>query len=108
MQNKFTKYEPLYEKVLIEPIVKRDQQTDGGLYIPDTIRKDVSEGTVRAVGPGFHARDTGVFIQTVLHEGEVVLFGSNSGISITLDGIEMKLISESDVLMIIGDEKLDN
>lgn len=101
----YTVYQPLQDRVLIEPIKETDQKTDGGLYIPDTVRKDVVEGIVYAVGPGYHAKETGVFVATMLHEGERVLVGRDYGTPITVDKKELRLMREDDVLMVIKEKE---
>jgi chaperonin GroES len=97
------KFQPLEDRVLILPIKKTDEEkTSGGLYIPSTVEKEVSEGEVVSVGQGRYAPENGAFIENVLRVGDLVLFGSTQGMPLTLDGQELKLMREGDVLLYIG------
>lgn len=99
---------PLEDRVLIRPIIVRNDQTEGGLYIPDTAKKDVMKGEVLAVGEGRFAPETGVFIPTVLKKGYTILYGTNEGMEIQVDkengeGKEtVRIMREGSILLIIS------
>lgn len=96
----FNKYSPLEDRVLVKPNTPTAQEkTDGGIIIPDTVRKIISEGTVAEVGAGRYAPETGMFIPTVLGKGDTVVYGAEAGVPITIDKIEYKLMRESDILI---------
>jgi len=94
-------YSPLEDRILVKPIKKTDEKTESGLYIPDTVKKDVAEGIVAAVGLGRYAPETGVFINTVLNRGDHVLFGANEGMPIEVDKETHILMREGSVLLLI-------
>lgn len=102
------KYNPLEDRVLIRELKKEgSDKTDGGIIIPDSAKKDVSEGEVQAIGVGRYAPETGTFIPTVLHKGDIVLFGKNQGLSLDIPDEngkkeEMRLMREGDVLLLIA------
>lgn len=99
-------FQPLEDRVLVRPKKEKEpQKTESGLI--DMSKKEVQEATVYSVGPGRYAMENGVFVQTVLHEGDVVLVGAEQGlpIPVTLDDgsrEEMKLFREGDILMLIS------
>ncbi len=92
-------FTPLHDRVLVRRI-EGDEKTSGGLIIPDTAKEKPSEGEVVAVGAG--ARDEkGNRIAMDVSEGDRILFGKWSGTEITLDGEELLIIKESDILGIV-------
>lgn len=101
--NKLT---PLEDRILVKPIKKSDiEKTDGGIFIPDVVKKDVSEGEVISVGNGRYAIETGVFIPNYLYPGDKVLFGSQQGMPVDVGGEELRIMRESDVLLLIERKK---
>jgi len=93
------KLRPLQDRVLIRPI-ERDTKSPGGIIIPDTAKEKPVEGEVLAVGPG--SRDE----QGKLHEpdvraGDRVLFGKWSGSEVKIDGEDLMILKEADILGII-------
>lgn len=97
-------FTPLHDRVLVRR-VDSDEKTAGGLIIPDTAKEKPGRGEVIAVGPG--ARDEhGKHIEMAVKEGDHILFGKWSGTEITLDGEEMLIMKESDILGIIEDTKI--
>lgn len=99
-------FDPLEDRVLIRPKKQTElQTTDGGLIVPLTVKKEINEGEVVAVGQGFTARDTGLFVPTILHKGDLVLYGIHAGMPIEVENgngkEECLLMREGDVLMLI-------
>lgn len=103
-----TNFSPLEDRLLVRPIKKNEvEKTEGGIIIPDSAKKEVAEGEVFSVGPGRYAYESGVFIPTWLHKGDIVLYGKNQGMPIDIPGEdgkreEMRLLRESDVLLLIS------
>ncbi len=92
-------FKPLHDRVLVRR-VESDEKTAGGLIIPDSAKEKPQEGVVVAVGAG--ARDDdGDRIAMDVKEGDHILFGKWSGTEVTIDGEELLIMKESDVLGII-------
>ncbi|MEM8839936.1 MAG: co-chaperone GroES [Pseudomonadota bacterium] len=97
-------FNPLHDRVVVRRI-ESDEKTSGGLIIPDTAKEKPAEGEIVAVGAG--ARDDdGNRIPMDVKEGDRVLFGKWSGTEITLDGEELLIMKESDILGVIEDTAL--
>ena len=94
------KFRPLHDRVLVERI-DEDEKTAGGIIIPDTAKEKPSEGKVVAVGSGAKAEDGSVTPLDV-KSGDKILFGKWSGTEVTVDGKELLIMKESDVLGIIS------
>jgi len=93
------KFRPLHDRVVVKRI-EAEEKTRGGIIIPDTAKEKPQEGEVIAVGPG--ARDdSGKLIALELKAGDRILFGKWSGTEIKLDGEDLLIIKESDVMGII-------
>ncbi|MBO5997630.1 MAG: co-chaperone GroES [Alphaproteobacteria bacterium] len=95
------KFKPLLDRVVIRRI-EEEKRTAGGLIIPDTAKEKPSQGVVLAVGPGGRDED-GKPVTMTLKEGNRVLFGKWSGTEIKLNGEELLIMRESDILGIIED-----
>ncbi len=93
------KFKPLLDRVVVRR-VEEEKKTAGGLIIPDTAKEKPSQGIVVAVGPGGRDED-GKPVTMTLKEGDRVLFGKWSGTEIKLDGEEMLIMREADVLGIL-------
>jgi chaperonin GroES len=92
-------FKPLHDRVLVRR-VESDEKTAGGLIIPDSAKEKPQEGVVVAVGAG--ARDDdGDRIAMDVKEGDHILFGKWSGTEVTIDGEELLIMKESDILGII-------
>jgi chaperonin GroES len=89
---------PLHDRVIVKR-VEEQEQTKGGIIIPDTAKEKPQEGEVVAVGPG--RQDNGTVIPLDLRKGDRVLFGKYSGTEIKLDGIEHLIMREEDILGVI-------
>ena len=93
------KFRPLHDRVLVRRI-EQDERTKGGIIIPDTAKEKPSEGEVVAVGPG--ARDESGKIQPLdVKAGDRILFGKWSGTEVKLDGEELLIMKESDIMGIV-------
>ena len=93
------KFRPLHDRVLVRR-VESDERTSGGIIIPDTAKEKPMEGEILAVGPG--ARDERGQLQPLdIKAGDRVLFGKWSGTEIRLDGEELLIMKESDIMGVI-------
>ncbi len=93
-------FKPLHDRVLVRRI-EGEEKTKGGLIIPDTAKEKPAEGEVVAVGAGARDED-GELIAMAVKEGDRVLFGKWSGTEVTIDGKEMMIMKESDILGILA------
>ena len=93
-------FTPLHDRVLVRR-VESDETTSGGLIIPDSAKEKPAEGEVVAVGAGAKD-DDGDRIAMDVATGDKILFGKWSGTEITLDGEELLIMKESDILGIIA------
>ena len=93
------KVQPLADRVVVEPLEETEEMR-GGLYIPDTAKEKPQQGTVIAVGPG-RVSDEGERLPVELEEGQRILYGKYSGTEVNIDGQDLLIIKESDVLAII-------
>ena len=95
-----TKFRPLHDRVVVKRI-NPEAKTKGGIIIPDTAREKPQQGEVVAVGPG--GRDeAGKLIPIDIKVGDKVLFGKWSGTEIKLDGVELLIMKESDVMGVLA------
>ena len=93
-------FTPLHDRVVVKRL-ESDEKTAGGLIIPDNAKEKPAEGKVVAVGAGAKD-DDGERIAMDVKKGQKILFGKWSGTEITLDGEELLIMKESDILGIIG------
>jgi chaperonin GroES len=92
-------FRPLHDRILVRRI-EADEKTAGGIIIPDTAKEKPQEGEVIAVGPG--ARDeAGKLVELDVKTGDRILFGKWSGTEIKLDGEDLLIMKESDVMGVI-------
>jgi len=95
-----TKFRPLHDRVVVRRI-DAEAKTKGGIIIPDTAKEKPQEGEVIAVGPG--GRDeSGKLIPIDVNPGNRVLFGKWSGTEVKLDGEELLIMKESDIMGVIA------
>jgi chaperonin GroES len=93
------KFRPLHDRVVVRRI-EEDVKTAGGIIIPDTAKEKPMQGEVVAVGPG--ARDeSGKIIPLDVRNGDKVLFGKWSGTEVKIDGDDLLIMKESDILGVI-------
>ena len=96
-----SKFRPLHDRVVVKRL-DAEEKTKGGTIIPDSAKEKPSQGEITAVGPG--GRDeAGQLIPIDLKVGDRVLFGKWSGTEIKLDGEELLIMKESDLLGVIED-----
>jgi chaperonin GroES len=93
------KVSPLADRVVVKPLEEAEQMR-GGLYIPDTAKEKPQQGEILAVGPGRY--EDGKRIPPDVKVGDKVLYGKYSGTEVTLDGDQVLILRESDVLAVIG------
>ena len=95
------KFRPLHDRVVVKRI-EAEEKSAGGIIIPDTAKEKPSQGEVIAVGPG--GRDeAGKLISIDVQVGDRVLFGKWSGTEVKIDGQELMIMKESDVMGIIDE-----
>ena len=91
---------PLADRLVIEPL-EQEERTTTGLYIPETAKEKPQQGKVLAVGPGAFKEDSSDRIPLDVKKGDKVLFAKYAGSDIKLDGKELKILRESDILAIV-------
>jgi chaperonin GroES len=96
----FMKFRPLHDRVVIRR-VEEEAKTKGGIIIPDTAKEKPMEGEVMAVGPGARGED-GKIQPLEVKVGDRVLFGKWSGTEVKLDGDELIIMKEADIMGIIA------
>ena len=95
-----TKFRPLHDRVVVKRI-DAEEKSKGGIIIPDTAKEKPSQGQVIAVGPG--GRDeSGKVITPDVKAGDKVLFGKWSGTEVVLDGEDLLIMKESDIMGVIA------
>jgi chaperonin GroES len=95
-----TKFRPLHDRVVVRRI-DAEAKTKGGIIIPDTVKEKPQQGEIVAVGPG--GRDeAGNVIKLDVKSGDKVLFGKWSGTEVKLDGEELLIMKESDIMGVIA------
>ena len=93
------RFRPLHDRVLVRR-VESEQRSAGGIIIPDTAREKPMQGEILAVGPGTR-NERGELIALDVKLGDRVLFGKWSGTEVTIDGEELAVMKESDIMGII-------
>ncbi len=95
-----TKFRPLHDRVVVRRL-EAEEKSKGGIIIPDTAKEKPQEGEIVAVGPG--GRDeNGKLISMGVKSGDRVLFGKWSGTEVKLDGEELLILKESDIMGVIA------
>jgi chaperonin GroES len=92
-------FRPLHDRVVVRRI-EANEKTAGGIIIPDTAKEKPSEGEVIAVGPGART-DRGELVTPDLKPGDHVLFGKWSGTEVRIDGEDLIIMKESDILGVV-------
>ena len=87
---------PLGDKVVVEA-VEEESKTSGGIFLPDTAKQKPQRGRVLAVGPG-KLNDSGVRAALSVQKGDEVIYGRYSGSDVEVDGREVKIMRENDIL----------
>ena len=93
------KFRPLHDRVLIRRL-NAEEKSKGGIIIPDTVQEKPMEGQVVAVGPGT-INDEGVVRALEVKSGDRVLFGKWSGTEVKIDGEELVIMKESDLMGVV-------
>jgi chaperonin GroES len=90
------KVRPLDDRVVVEPL-EAEEKTSGGILLPDSAKEKPQRGRVLAVGPG-KLRDNGERMALSVHKGDEVIYGRYSGNDIEVDGRDIKIMREGDIL----------
>ena len=93
------KFRPLHDRVVVRRI-DEDEKSAGGIIIPDTAKEKPSQGEIIAVGPGAR-NDQGEITPLDVKAGDLVLFGKWSGTEVSLDGEDLLIMNESDVMGVL-------
>ena len=93
------KFRPLHDRIVVRRI-EEEQKSKGGIIIPDTAKEKPMQGEVLAVGPGAR-NDKGEIVAPDVKPGDRVLFGKWSGTEVKLDGDELLIMKESDIMGVL-------
>ena len=94
------KFRPLHDRVVVKRI-EGEEKTKGGIIIPDTAKEKPQEGKVIAVGSGVR-KDNGEIAPLDVKAGDRVLFGKWSGTEVKIDGQDLLIMKESDIMGVVG------
>ncbi|MFH1836508.1 MAG: co-chaperone GroES [Candidatus Omnitrophota bacterium] len=94
------KVKPLYDRILVE-VLEAEEKTKGGILLPDNAKEKPQQAKVVAVGKG-RVSDEGKLIELEVKTGDVILFGKYSGTELKIDGKELMMLKEEDVLGIVS------
>jgi chaperonin GroES len=94
------KFRPLHDRVVVRRL-ESEEKTRGGIIIPDTAKEKPQEGEVVAVGPGAR-NDKGELVKLDVKAGDKILFGKWSGTEVKIDGQDLLIMKESDIMGIVG------
>jgi chaperonin GroES len=100
MERSMTKFRPLHDRVVVRRLTG-EEKTAGGIIIPDTAKDKPTEGEVVSVGPGAR-NEQGQIVALDVKAGDKVLFGKWSGTEVKIDGEELLIMKESDIMGVIG------
>ena len=95
-----TNFRPLHDRVVVRRI-EAEEKTKGGIIIPDTAKEKPAEGEIIAVGSGVRD-DHGKIVPLDVKVGDRVLFGKWSGTEVKLDGVDLLIMKEADIMGVIG------
>lgn len=95
-----TNFRPLHDRVVVRRI-EAEEKTKGGIIIPDTAKEKPAEGEIVAVGSGVRD-DQGKLVPLDVKVGDRVLFGKWSGTEVKLDGVDLLIMKEADIMGVIG------
>ena len=94
------KFRPLHDRVVVRRL-ESDEKTKGGIIIPDSAKEKPQEGEIAAVGSG--SRDEhGKLVLLDVKKGDKILFGKWSGTEVKIDGVDLLIMKESDIMGVIG------
>ncbi|MDH3739891.1 MAG: co-chaperone GroES [Alphaproteobacteria bacterium] len=94
------KIRPLHDRVVVRPL-ESDEKSAGGIIIPDTAKEKPSEGEIVATGAGARS-DDGKIIALDVKKGDRILYGKWSGTEVKIDGEDLLIMKESDIMGVIG------
>jgi chaperonin GroES len=94
------KIRPLHDRVVVRPLTA-EAKTAGGIIIPDTVKEKPSEGEIVAVGAGARGED-GRVVPLDVRKGDRILYGKWSGTEVKIDGEDLLIMKESDIMGVIG------
>ena len=97
------KFRPLHDRVVVRRL-DEDEKTAGGIIIPDTAKEKPSQGEVLAVGPGAR-NEKGETVALDVQPGDKVLFGKWSGTEVKIDGEDLLIMKESDIMGVLENTK---
>ena len=95
------KFRPLHDRVVVRRL-NAEEKTAGGIIIPDTVQEKPMEGEIVAAGPGAR-NEAGQLVPLEVKDGDRILFGKWSGTEVKIDGQELLIMKESDIMGIITD-----
>ena len=98
------KFRPLHDRVVIRRI-EENEKTAGGIIIPDTAKEKPSQGEVLAVGPGAR-NEKGDLVALDVKAGDIVIFGKWSGSEVKIDGQDLLIMKESDIMGVLEGTKV--
>lgn len=93
-------FRPLHDRVVVEPL-DQDEKTAGGIIVPDTAQEKPMRGKVLVAGPGARGED-GKLLPLEVKKGDTVLYGKYSGTEVRIDGKDILIMRESDVMGVLG------
>ncbi len=93
------KFKPLHDRVVVEPL-EQEEKTAGGIIVPDTAQEKPVQGKVVAVGPGARSED-GALQPPDVKKGDTILYGKYSGTEVKIDGEELLIMRESDIMGVL-------
>jgi chaperonin GroES len=93
------KLKPLDDRVVVQPL-EREEKTSGGIFLPETAKEKPQQGKIVATGPG-KLLDSGERAEMNVKKGDVVIFAKYSGSDVELDGKELLIMRESDLLAVV-------
>ncbi|EHH69300.1 Co-chaperonin GroES [Gluconobacter morbifer G707] len=100
MEQSMTKFRPLHDRVVVRRL-NAEEKTVGGIIIPETAKDKPTEGEIVSVGPGAR-NEQGQIVALDVKAGDKVLFGKWSGTEVKIDGEELLIMKESDIMGVIG------
>jgi chaperonin GroES len=100
------KFRPLHDRVVVRRL-EEEERTKGGIIIPDTAKEKPQQGEVIAVGPGAR-NEQGQLVALDVKEGDRILFGKWSGTEVKIDGEDLLIMKESDILGVLDNHEGKN
>jgi len=100
------KFRPLHDRVVVRRL-EEEERTKGGIIIPDTVKEKPQQGEVIAVGPGAR-NEQGQIVALDVKEGDRILFGKWSGTEVKIDGEDLLIMKESDILGVLENHEGKN